>query len=371
MSVYQYYEWLAIDQPLTAEEVAEVKGLSSHMEVATATQAVVTYHWSDFRHDSRKVLLRYFDAMLYVANWGSRRLMFRFPGSAVDEEAIWVYCTWDQISLQQEGKFQLLEIDLSQEEGGDWIEGAGILGQLAPLREQIIQGDYRALYLVWLKAKLMNERNGVDDESEPPVPPGLRNLTASHKALMQFFDIDPHLVQAAAEASDSLVTIPVHILADALPRLSRKESDAFLLRVLQNEPQVSRDLRKRLIELVGLQKSSASPRSRTPSELAETARRYAEEEQRRQEGEAERKRILELEELAKREEPAWTWVERLIEQKQAKPYDEAVEQLVKLRDLAIYKHRLPAFKQRFAAVANRCTGRRSLMDRFRRAGLLG
>jgi hypothetical protein len=41
---------------------------------------VVTYHWSGFRHDARQVLLKYFDAYFYLANWGSLRLMFRSKG---------------------------------------------------------------------------------------------------------------------------------------------------------------------------------------------------------------------------------------------------------------------------------------------------
>ena len=78
MSEYQYYEWQSIDRPLTAEEQDAVNSLSSHMDTVTSTQAIVTYSWGDFKHDPRKVLLRYFDDMLYLTNWGTRQLMFRF-----------------------------------------------------------------------------------------------------------------------------------------------------------------------------------------------------------------------------------------------------------------------------------------------------
>jgi hypothetical protein len=139
MSEYQYFEWLAVDRPLTEEEIGEVSQLSSHMDVVTATQAIVTYSYGDFKHDPHKVLLQYFDAMLYTANWGSSELTFRFPTTAVDDEAIQAYCIPDRITLSECGKFQVLEIDLSEEEGGDWIEVEGILRRLAPLREQIIQ----------------------------------------------------------------------------------------------------------------------------------------------------------------------------------------------------------------------------------------
>ena len=45
MSEYQYYEWQTIDRPLNEKELAAVSQLSSHMEVITTTQAIVTYSW--------------------------------------------------------------------------------------------------------------------------------------------------------------------------------------------------------------------------------------------------------------------------------------------------------------------------------------
>jgi hypothetical protein len=43
--------------------------------------------------------------------------------------------------------------------------------------------------------------------------------------------------------------------------------------------------------------------------------------------------------------------------------------LVNLRDLAKYQRRLPAHEARLSALASRYTGRPSLMERMRRAGL--
>jgi hypothetical protein len=383
MSEYQYYEWLAIDRPLTEKELDEVNGLSSHMDVVTATGAVVTYEWGDFKHDPRKVMLKYFDAMLYAANWGSRRLAFRFPAAAVDADAIQVYCDEEHVTLTREGKFQVLDIDLSPEESsGEWVDADRMLGRLVPLREQIMEGDYRALYLAWLKAQEMwgwidvedeeMDEAGTDGESEsaPPVPAGLRKLTSGLKTFMEFFDIDPHLVKAASESSAEPEQVPDQALAGALTRLPRAECDAFLLRVLQNEPQVGRDLRRRLIELAGIDKPAAPPRSHSVAALAQAAKGYEEAERRREEAAAERQRIQELKELSGRAETTWTWVERLIEQKQAKPYDEAVALLVKLRDVATWENRLPEFEKRFSALAGRYTSRPSLMERLRRAGLM-
>ena len=78
MSEYQYYEWQTLERPLTAAEQAAVNNLSSHIDV-TSSQAVVTYNWGDFKHDPIKVLAKYFDAHLYIANWGTRQTRVPFP----------------------------------------------------------------------------------------------------------------------------------------------------------------------------------------------------------------------------------------------------------------------------------------------------
>ena len=48
MSEYQYYEFLAVDRPLTAAEQAEVRQLSTRARI-TATSFTNEYHWGDFK----------------------------------------------------------------------------------------------------------------------------------------------------------------------------------------------------------------------------------------------------------------------------------------------------------------------------------
>ena len=75
MSEYQYYEFLALNKPLTEKQRAELRKLSSRAEI-TATRFVDEYNYGDFRGSPEKLMERYFDAFLYLANWGTRRLMF-------------------------------------------------------------------------------------------------------------------------------------------------------------------------------------------------------------------------------------------------------------------------------------------------------
>ena len=59
MSEYQYYEFLAIDMPLSAEDMAYVRTLSSHVQ-PTPTHAVFTYSFGDFCGDPLRAFMEFF-----------------------------------------------------------------------------------------------------------------------------------------------------------------------------------------------------------------------------------------------------------------------------------------------------------------------
>ena len=68
-----------------------VAALSSRVE-PHPRRAVFTYSWSDFRGNPQEILARYYDAMLYMANWGGTQLMFRLPLALIDVERMQAYC---------------------------------------------------------------------------------------------------------------------------------------------------------------------------------------------------------------------------------------------------------------------------------------
>jgi hypothetical protein len=80
VSEYQYYEFLALDRPLTAAEQSEVRQLSTRARI-TATSFSNECHWGDFRGSPDELMRRYYDAHLYFANWGTHRVMFRLVGA--------------------------------------------------------------------------------------------------------------------------------------------------------------------------------------------------------------------------------------------------------------------------------------------------
>lgn len=109
------------------------------------------------------------------------------------------YCRGKAASARSKGEFVILDFYSDDEPGDDIDDGSGWLSALIPLRADIANSDYRALYLAWLLCAQQGELD--DDEFEPPVPPGLGTLTASLKAFAEFLRIDGNLITVAAQRS--------------------------------------------------------------------------------------------------------------------------------------------------------------------------
>ncbi len=376
MSEYQYYEWLAIDRALDDTALREVQQLSSHMDHATPTSAVVTYSYGDFKHDPIKVLARHFDAFLYTANWGTRTLAFRFPKDAPALASLVAYLIPDRIELETHGKFRVLSFQVDNEDG-DWIEeyeddSDGTLGTLAGIRRQIALGDYRALYLMWLF--VMQRHNAINDEdddaipAEPPVPPGLGSLDAGLTAFRDFFGVDPHLVTAAAQDSPAVTEVSRTDVKAAIAKLPRAACDDLLLRLYDEEPQLSVTLRQRLFG------APAQPNSKIPhrsaSELLASARRIEEQVKQREQARAQVARIKMLDKLAARENEAWQEVAENLDRKSAAGYTAAVQLLVDLRDMAQHKGTQRAFEAQLSKIRAKYGKSRVFETRLEKAGLV-
>jgi hypothetical protein len=366
MSEYQYYEFQAIDRPLTEEEQALMRQLSSRVAL-TPTSAAFTYNYGDFRGNPRQVLAQHFDAMLYLTNWGSKQLLFRFPQALIDIDQVKPYGVEEMIFFTSVDQYIILNIQFFEEEGGDWIDGEGWLPSLLPLRNDLLQQDYRLLYLAWLKAIPFEDI--ADFVQEPPVPAGLGQLPPALRNFIDLFEIDEYLIQAAAEASPPLTPASPEQLRQALGRLSGEERDNFLLRLAQGEPHLTIELNRRLQKLAGQATSGQPKPKRTVGQLFQRAQQVQAEAHHKQAAEAEAKRIQELKALAQREDQTWQEVETLIQKSQSKAYDEAVQLLVKLRDLALYQGQEATFQQRLNWIYNHYSNRSALMRRLRDVGL--
>ncbi|MGH3281293.1 MAG: hypothetical protein ACRDNW_19460, partial [Trebonia sp.] len=127
---------------------------------------------------------RYFDAFLYLANWGTRRLMFRFPRALLDAEVARQYCHTDAASVIETGDHVIISLYLDRDPDNYWVEAEDRLGPMVQARSDLAAGDLRLLCLGWL---LGAQQAGEDDEdvvndTEPPVPAGLGDLSALLRA---------------------------------------------------------------------------------------------------------------------------------------------------------------------------------------------
>ncbi|WP_329424924.1 hypothetical protein OG339_31510 [Streptosporangium sp. NBC_01495] len=386
MSEYQYYEFLAVDRPLDARQQAEVRALSTRARI-TATSFTNEYHWGDFSGDPRRMMERYYDAHLYLTNWGTHRVMLRLPRTLLDMNVAEQYCVGDEMSAWVSGKHLILDLT-SEDESGEWDEDAeDSLSAIVGVRAELGAGDLRPLYLAWLSAfgRWEHDEDAFDyadeDELEPPVPAGLGSLSAGQRALADFLRLDADLLAVAAEASPAPVVVrdDPRRLAKGIAKLTETEKDELLLRVVRDQgAQVRMELLRRFRgepggDTGGLPRRSvaelldAAAERRQEREREETARHAAEEARRERERALAREK--KLDKLGRDEDGAWLRVNAMIGARKAVEYDAAVELLKDLRAVAERADRLGDFTRRFALLRQEHLRKPSLIERFDRAGL--
>ena len=189
---------------------------------------------------------KYFDAFLYFANWGTHWLMLRLPTKLADVKAIRQYNAGDSFTIWTKAGHVLLEFQ-SEDESGDWEEEGdfGRLASLISLRADLLGGDWRCLYLGWLASAQAGQIE--EDEIEPPVPPGLKRLSASLKGLADFLRIDDKLLKAAAalDSSNPQAAASRADLSHWIDSLPPTEKNKILLRLFEGD---SPHLREQLFQ---------------------------------------------------------------------------------------------------------------------------
>jgi hypothetical protein len=411
MSEYQYYEFQAVDRSLSKREMAELRTLSTRATI-TSTRFVNFYNWGNFRGNPSVLMEKYFDAFVYVANWGTHEFMLRLPRRLLDPEVARRYCVDDAARARTTGDFVILEFRSEDEDafdeeaeedgyvddgadaldddaeadfaGSDADDGSGWLPSLLPLRAEIASGDLRALYLGWL---LCAQTGMLDDDTvEPPPPPGLDRLSASLRAFARFLRVDGDLIAVAAEHSaaldDARPSRPE--LAQWIGGLPDSEKNELLLRlVADGDPHLGAELLQRFQRSQATARDRASDNmagSRTVEQLLVAAEQRAEarrraaakraaEERARRAREQAAARASYLDGLAGREPELWQRVEALIETKRPADYDQAVRLLKDLHDLGARSGQSTAFDARLSQLRERHARKPSLLSRLDQAGL--
>jgi hypothetical protein len=386
VSTYQYYEFLAIDRPLDERQQAEVRALSTRARI-TATSFTKEYHWGDFRGDPRTMVERYYDAHLYLAEWGAHQFMLRLPRALLHVKTVEPYCAEPHATTWTTREHLILDLT-SQDESGDWVEGAeDSLSAIASVRAELAAGDLRPLYLAWLAGYGTWERvegafdDDEEDELEPPLPAGLGSLTRPQRALADFLRLDTDLLTIAAQASPPLAGTKDHPrkLAKWIKDLPAGDKETFLLQVAEGHgAQVQMELLRRFRGSPAIG-DDGRPR-RTVAQLLDAAadiklerQRQAEAARAAKEARRAQQRALarekRLDALARDEETAWVRVESLIDTRKQDNYDAAVELLVDLQEVTARTDRLEEFTHRFTHLRQRHLRKPTLIARYDRAGL--
>lgn len=295
MSEYQYYEFQAIDRPLDRAAHEALRSISSRARIR-ATSFTNHYEWGDLKGDPRKFMEQWFDLHLYLANCGARRLMMRLPKRFLNRADVDPFLRRvDWVDVWTSGDNLVLDICRDEVEPDEpWDDGSGRLSTLAPLRADVLSGDLRLFYFLWLTA--VQDELIADDEVEPL--PGLGPLTGALESFTEFFGIDCDLVQAAAERRADDTAMARDDLREALAAISEREKIELLLRVAEGDLHVAAEMRS------GLRKKrpSSSARRRAVSALRKRAQEIAEarESAAAEQRDAERRRHAEEAEKARR-----------------------------------------------------------------------
>ncbi|CAH2403856.1 hypothetical protein MES4922_320035 [Mesorhizobium ventifaucium] len=154
------------------------------------------------------------------------------------------------------------------------------LAALAPLRVDVLGGDLRLFYLLWLMAV---EAGSIEPNQAEPLP-GIGPMTGALDAFARFFRLDADLVEAAAErpagatAEDRLSPDVIRRSVAALPD---RVKTALLARVLEGDPHVGNELRALVRDRQETSAARPADAPRSAGELrapeAERKRRQAEE----------------------------------------------------------------------------------------------
>ncbi|EJB02608.1 hypothetical protein Rleg9DRAFT_1412 [Rhizobium leguminosarum bv. trifolii WSM597] len=383
MSEYQYYEFQAIDRPLNDADRRALRDLSTRARI-TSTSFTNSYEWGDFKGEPADLMERWFDMHLYLANWGTRRLMIRFPKRLIDEQRVDGFLgVVDGAELRESGENLILDIlpEEPEPDDDDWgDDGSGWLAALTPLREDVLRGDLRLFYLLWLMAV---QAEAVRPEVVAPLP-GIGPMNGALEAFAQFFCLDADLVAAAAErpaetTSDrAMASDAVQRFAAALPD---SEKTMILTRLIEGDPHMARELRQRALSLSAAAAATANP-APTVAELQARAgairdmRRRKEEEwlaaeRKRKEAEEARARRTRLNAIIEQGDSIWPEIEFEIERRKASGYDRAASLLMDLKTIAAKNGDTADFTRRLHSIFERHAQKERFIARLNAFGWSG
>ena len=380
MSEYQYYEFLAVDRPLTATEMKELRALSTRADI-TRVSFANDYQWGDFKGNPDTLMERYFDAHVYVANWRTAIFKVRVPVEALAKGTVEALLDCESLFFKPTKTHWIITWHLEESENDERFaleDGRGWMARLTPVRDELLRGDLRSLYIGWLADVSMGMVD--DEEMEPLRVSGLNQLTSAQQALAEFLEIDEDLLAGAAMGSPAVPDGDVSQKElDAWTHDMPREEVAEVLKqlLLGRGQEAERAVKSRFAAwLRDLGGDGGEAPMRSVEELrakAETAKRIRldrkKQERIRREARRREERDAYLKNLFKDIPQAWKSVQRTIERGSGAAYDEAARLLVDLSE-AYTVHASPKrFQEKLKQFMIGHARRKALVQRLVKAGI--
>jgi hypothetical protein len=356
--------------------MSELRSISTRA-VITSTSFTNHYEWGDLKADPLKLLEKYFDVFVYIANWGTRILCFRLPQELVDYKQLKSMLPGNSVQVRKSGNFVIITFECEVEDS-EWDDGTQWMGSLMPLRQDLLRDDFRSLYLGWLLCVQNGEFS--QNTPEPAVPDGLNELSAPLHSLLEFIDLYEDLIKVSAQASAPLNAGPSREeLTLWIQNLSEKEKNSFLFDAITETGERWKIELLRCFHRPNSTAASASPvmrQRRTVKDLLSAAHaleeernRLIEEEIAQQKAEEAANRARYLDQLEKCEGEVWSHIAAHIQKLQPLEYDKAVILLTDLRDLSIQRGTLASFQSSLEKLRRTHSAKTSFLRRLTKVGL--
>lgn len=345
MSYHETYEFFALDRCLTPAEMRALRAVSTRATI-TPVRFYNVYDWGGLKGDPRELLRRYFDLFVHTGNGRPEWGMLRFPAGGIDlrrwrpyvpvqrradpparvasvaaaeDVAVLTIVPAEEATFHSIGRASPWDADDDWRE--DWIDDeladeASWPVPLALVRAELLAGDLRPLYLLWLLSVQCGERRA--STAEPLQPPGLERPTGSLWMFAEFLGLNADLLTVAVEAASGTA-----------PRTAGQMLDAA--------------------------RAVANARQRAAAKRAAVAR------------------TKRLTTLAKRQASEWSELDHLLGASKVEPsiYDDVMRRLSALQELGVDRGEETMFRARLQTLLGRHGSKTALQRRVREAGLAG
>ena len=99
----RYYDFRALDRPLTKNEMAALRSISTRAAIAATFSN--HYEWGDLKANPSKLLDRYFDAFVYIAHRGTGEFHIRLPQEPVDYKLVKAMVPGESLRVRKTATF--------------------------------------------------------------------------------------------------------------------------------------------------------------------------------------------------------------------------------------------------------------------------